>query len=1077
MHSKTAAISFCVALYFFAIVPLEVQAQDSRPNVVHIFADDLGWGQVGFNNPLTHIDTPNIDALAQGGMILSRSYASTVCSPSRANLLTGFHNGHAANDRNGNIAAGVRAQDVTVGEIMTAAGYHTGIVGKWGWGATGTRDLSGPDPLPTINNASTLPSVQGYAEFFGYLNHSAAHDFYYDYMWESIGLGATTLTTPNDDGPSGAPEYSHDLIGRRSEAFVRDNAEGAPFYLQVSYTIPHFDLDDITAAPALVNLKGDVIFPAGLAQYNDDPSLTGQQRDFSAMISRMDASIGSLVDRLRDPDGDGDMSDSVLANTLIIFSSDNGTTPEDGLGAAGVNDPRISGGLLGGKRDLYEGGIRMPSLAFWEGTIPAGSSSDLLNDLADFQATAADLAGTHARVGTDGVSILPTLLGQQPIKHRDSLLFENFANSQLGFTRADWTIIRGDDKLIRFSNGARELYDVAIDREENNPRDLAANAALVAELESLAFAEGAAQPDAYAVQFRDWIGDDGDSLANNANWEVTGDTSNPGVGIIDETWSALVRNTGTVDSTAMVGLSTPVLGIEVSGENALQKLEVLTGVNLDGRNEIRVGNNGNLQLNRATATSRRWVEILETGTLSGDGNVVSNLYNHGTIAIGFDGIDDMAPSDSLPVSDATIALDFSGIGDEQEKDAIYTPFSATSNQSSVSLDYGPSTGSVLNDRGFNDFDDEFNLSNWEVGGNLNSAIASDHYVSLKVEPFSGLSVELLSVEFEAWRNGANSPQQYAILTNIDGFQAGNELGTLSVSNSGASNTFFFQANGTSELSTSDLLEVRLYGWMSGNSTGHTHLRGAELELRFATVPGMTFNPAGKLDVAGEFLHLDGSQLEIGFSGVDNSDPAELQFDVMDVAGDVTLEGDLILNLLDSYQPVDGDQFTFLTGDSISGTFANVLLNNVDGFEVTVEYSPTSVTAVLSSVTPTLPGDFDQDNDVDCDDIDAYIGNLGMTATGSLAQLDLDTDGEVTENDAITHIATLVQTSNGQTGTFRGDLNCDGTVNVLGDAFILIGSLGNAVSTYSAGDINFDGVVDVLGDAFLLIANLGSTNNP
>ena len=109
MHSKTAAITFYVALYFFAIVPLEVQAQDSRPNVVHIFADDLGWGQVGFNNPLTHIDTPNIDALAQGGMILSRSYASTVCSPSRANLLTGFHNGHAANDRNGNIAAGVRA--------------------------------------------------------------------------------------------------------------------------------------------------------------------------------------------------------------------------------------------------------------------------------------------------------------------------------------------------------------------------------------------------------------------------------------------------------------------------------------------------------------------------------------------------------------------------------------------------------------------------------------------------------------------------------------------------------------------------------------------------------------------------------------------------------------------------------------------------------------------------------------------------------------------------------------------------------------------------------------------------------
>ena len=118
--------------------PLAV-AQQPRPNVVHIFADDLGWGSVGFTNNATHIETPNLDALARGGMILNRSYASTVCSPSRASLLTGMHNGHAYNDSNRRVGEGIRRQDVTVGEVLTDAGYHTGIVGKWGWAGARRR--------------------------------------------------------------------------------------------------------------------------------------------------------------------------------------------------------------------------------------------------------------------------------------------------------------------------------------------------------------------------------------------------------------------------------------------------------------------------------------------------------------------------------------------------------------------------------------------------------------------------------------------------------------------------------------------------------------------------------------------------------------------------------------------------------------------------------------------------------------------------------------------------------------------------------------------------------------------------
>ena len=132
---------------------------------------------------------------------------------------------------------------------------------------------------------------------------------------------------------------------------------------------------------------------------------------------------------------------------------------------------------------------------------------------------------------------------------------------------------------------------------------------------------------------------------------------------------------------------------------------------------------------------------------------------------------------------------------------------------------------------------------------------------------------------------------------------------------------------------------------------------------------------------------------------------------------------------------------------------------------------------ISSTMAVNLGDVNLDGDVDCDDLDAYVGNLGMAATGALAPLDFDGDGLLSLADANSVITTLVMTSNGSVGTFPGDLNCDGTVNVLGEAFILIGNLGNAVSSYSEGDVNFDGTVNVLGDAFILIGNLGLSNNP
>ena len=194
-------------------------------------------------------------------------------------------------------------------------------------------------------------------------------------------------------------------------------------------------------------------------------------------------------------------------------------------------------------------------------------------------------------------------------------------------------------------------------------------------------------------------------------------------------------------------------------------------------------------------------------------------------------------------------------------------------------------------------------------------------------------------------------------------------------------------------------------------------------------------------------------------------------------------------------------------DSISGTFFTLASVETDTSAATTTFTPSSVSLLIEDVhvgqtiqygfqnsasnesasgvyydtisfavaSDAVVGDFNGDGLVDCDDLDGFVGNLDVDATGGLEQLDLDGDTMVTEADANQHITTLVETSNGQVGTFPGDLNCDGSVNVLGDAFVLVGSLGQTVSAYSDGDINFDGTVNVLGDAFILVGNLGSSN--
>ncbi|QDU89862.1 Arylsulfatase precursor [Pirellulimonas nuda] len=507
-------------------------AEPARPNIVYIFADDMGWGEGQFNNADSPIKTPNLNALAASGVNFTRHYSATVCSPSRSMLMTGLHTGHGSNDRNANIGAGLLPEEKTVADVLKSAGYATSIFGKWGWGGSGGSGELRPNP--TIERAATLPQNKGFDEFYGYLNHGRAHSYQVDSLW--------TTVEPADDDNDGVDEigekyqpqsdhglwlektgnnpanlhaaYTHDIVGLKSEAYVRDHAGKAePFYMQVNYTIPHFDLDEIAAVGPLLNLEGEEIAPAGLGAYANAAGMNEKEQKHAAMVSRMDASIGSLVARLSDPDGDGDTSDSILENTVVIFSSDNGPTPEDGLGREGLLNLDLTAGLRGGKRDLFEGGIRSPLIVRWDaelGPDERGKTNATPTDLCDFMATAAELAGADAPAGIDGVSLASTLTGRGAPRPKKMIVSENFERSQTGNPTASWTIIRGDQKLIKLRDGEFRLYDLATDPTESKAIDLTdpTKNAQKKVLERAALLQGVGEDDDWYVANPAWAGPD-----------------------------------------------------------------------------------------------------------------------------------------------------------------------------------------------------------------------------------------------------------------------------------------------------------------------------------------------------------------------------------------------------------------------------------------------------------------------------------------------------------------------------------------------------------------------------------------
>ena len=414
-------VALLLALACPAEVPLQAVA-NSRPNVLFILADDLGYGDLGCYGQ-KQILTPNIDRLAVEGLRFTQVYAgSTVCAPSRCCLMTGLHNGHGRIRDNLPLGIYLKKDDVTIAEVLKPAGYRTGAVGKWSLGLHGSEGK---------------PNDQGFDDWFGHLDQDQAHFYYPDHLWDNDRV----LLLAGNRGEQ-KKQYTADLFTERALQFI-DQSKGGPFFLYLAYTLPHWS-DYPKDTPESLIVPSD-------APYSDR-NWPQVEKNYAAMVTRLDRDVGRFLARLKELALDD--------NTLVVFTSDNGPSAE----AMHRPDFFHSGGPLRGvKRKMYEGGIRVPMIARWPGHMPAGKVSDQVWAFWDVLPTLAELAGAKPPKGIDGISMAPTLLGR-PQERQHDYLYWDYGHTRGKYLQAvrldDWKGVRnGSDQPI-------ELYDLKLDADE-----------------------------------------------------------------------------------------------------------------------------------------------------------------------------------------------------------------------------------------------------------------------------------------------------------------------------------------------------------------------------------------------------------------------------------------------------------------------------------------------------------------------------------------------------------------------------------------------------------------------------------
>ena len=451
MNTKTILFAGGSLLAGLSACKSTVQEQKTPMNVIYILVDDLGYGDLSCYGQ-QKFQTPNLDRMAAEGMLFTQHYAGcTVSAPSRASLMTGLHTGHT--QVRGNREISPEGQEpmaegtFTIGKLMQEAGYSTGIFGKWGLGYPGSV---------------SVPNTMSFDEFYGYNCQRQAHTYYPSHLWHN---GEKILFPENDN--QGRVTYSQDLIHEQALQFIRNNKD-KPFFAVLTYTLPHAEM----------NVPHDSIYQQFENSFEETPydgsrgytPVEKPRATFAAMVTRLDMYVGEVLAELK--------ALGLDKNTIVFFTSDNGPHREGGA------DPdffQSYGPLKGTKRDLYEGGIRVPFIAWSPEKIAAGSRSDHVGAFWDMMPTLSELTGTELTVETDGVSFLPTLFSKGEQKEHDYLYWEFH---EMGGRQA---LLSGSWKLIRqpiVGETALELYDLSNDLHEDN--NLAAeNPEKVKELKAL----------------------------------------------------------------------------------------------------------------------------------------------------------------------------------------------------------------------------------------------------------------------------------------------------------------------------------------------------------------------------------------------------------------------------------------------------------------------------------------------------------------------------------------------------------------------------------------------------------------
>ncbi len=422
----------------------------TNPNIIYILADDLGYGDLSCYGQ-TKFKTPNIDKMADEGMLFTQHYAGcTVCAPSRSSLMTGQTTGHTFIRGNKEwVPEGqypLEAKAITIAEVLKEVGYTTGGFGKWGLGFVGTEGD---------------PNSQGFDEFYGYNCQRLAHNYFPGHLWDN---NKKVILEGNTDDKF--TEYAPELIHKRALQFIEKNRD-KPFFLFYPNTIPHAEL--LLPEDELKEFRGKYLPEKKYkgSEFGDKRFRTGgygtqpeSHAAFAAMVTLLDKQVGEVLDKLKELGLD--------KNTIVIFTSDNGPHLE---GGADPNYFNSNGIYKGFKRDLYEGGIREPMIAWWPGKIKAGTTNNHISAFWDMMPTFAELAGAKTPENIDGISMLPTILGEDGQNQYDYLYWEfHEKGGRKALRKGDWKLVNYN--VNKPEKATIELYNLIDDPgEENNVAD------------------------------------------------------------------------------------------------------------------------------------------------------------------------------------------------------------------------------------------------------------------------------------------------------------------------------------------------------------------------------------------------------------------------------------------------------------------------------------------------------------------------------------------------------------------------------------------------------------------------------